>query len=48
MAKKLKPLVQVSRADLKKMPRNQQRRLLDLGMVEGETAPAEAKAKASK
>lgn len=40
MAKKPKPLVTISQADLKKLPRNQQRRYLDLGMVESVKAPA--------
>jgi hypothetical protein len=40
MAKK--PAFTVSKADLKKMARSEQRRMLDLGLVEGEAA---AKAK---
>lgn len=50
MAKK-QPLVLIDSADLKKLPRSEQRRLLDLGMVKGETPPAEAeepKAKSAK
>ena len=38
--KKAEPVVSISRADLKKLPRNEQRRLLDLGYVQGESAPA--------
>ena len=47
MAKKVAKIVSVSKADLKKMTRSEQRRFLDLGMVEGEAAPAEAEAKAA-
>lgn len=44
MAKKAKPPVSITMAELKKLPRNEQRRMLDLGYVRGETAPAAAKA----
>lgn len=46
MAKKA-PVFTVDKADLKKMTRSEQRRFLDLGLVQGEPAPAvEAEAKA--
>jgi hypothetical protein len=38
MAKK-EPLVSYEMSDIKKLPRSEQRRLLDLGMVKGETPP---------
>lgn len=47
MAKKAKAFT-VAKADLKKMSRSEQRRFVELGMVQGEAAPAEAKAPASK
>lgn len=37
MAKKPTPLVQISKADLAKMSRSEQRRYVDLGYVSGET-----------
>jgi hypothetical protein len=43
MAKK-EPLVSYEKSDIKKLPRSEQRRLLDLGMVKGETPPAEVEA----
>ncbi len=46
MAKKPEPVYQISKAELKRRPRNEQRRLLDLGYVEGEDPPAEVAAKA--
>lgn len=49
MAKK--KLFTIDMADLKKLPRSEQRRLLDLGMVKGETptvAEPETKAPAKK
>jgi hypothetical protein len=39
--KKVQPVFTVTKAELKKLPRNEQRRLLDLGYVEGEATPAE-------
>jgi hypothetical protein len=35
MAKKPEPVYSISLAELKKLPLNEQRRLLDLGYVEG-------------
>lgn len=45
MAKKPDPVYSISMAELKKLPRNEQRRLLELGYVEGAEPPAEAEAK---
>lgn len=46
MAKKPKT-ISISKTDLAKLSRSEQRRYLDLGYVQGETPPAEvAKAKA--
>lgn len=41
MAKKNKAFT-VAKADLKKMSRSEQRRFMDLGLVEGEAAPKPA------
>lgn len=38
--KKTQPVYQVSKSELAKLPRNEQRRLLELGYVEGEKAPS--------
>lgn len=42
MAKKNTPIT-ISRAELAKLPRNEQRRMLDLGYVEAEAPKSEAK-----
>jgi hypothetical protein len=40
MAKEPKKPISISMAELKKLPRNEQRRYLDLGYVEGVEPPA--------
>lgn len=40
MAKAPKKPIRISRADLAKLPRNEQRRYVDLGYVEGVDPPA--------
>jgi hypothetical protein len=37
----------IDKADLKKLPRSEQRRFIDLGLVKGETPPAELEVKAA-
>jgi Fe2+ transport system protein FeoA len=45
MAKKAKAFT-ISQTEMKKLPRSEQRRFLDLGMVEGAKVPAEVAAQA--